>query len=76
MSTKRILVDQSEWSFPEGDVTGTLDQITSALKDGTVAVLSLIDDSKRPVTVYLNGKTVQTVVVDLDGDPRPSEISG
>ena len=75
MSEKRIAIGQSQWTFPDGDVTDALEQIKSALQDGSVTALSLIDGGNRPVTVYLNGKTAETVVVDLGGDPRPSEIS-
>ena len=75
MSAKRILVGQSEWTFPEGDVTKTLELIKSAMENRNVAELELVDSSGRSVSVYLNGAVVPTVVVDLDDGPRPSEIS-
>ncbi|HEX4701636.1 MAG TPA: hypothetical protein VH352_05855 [Pseudonocardiaceae bacterium] len=76
MSGKRIImVGQSRWTFPDGDVADALAEIRSAMRDSKVAVLSLIDGDDRPVTVYLNGRTTETVMVDLGGEPRPSEIS-
>ena len=70
-----ITVGQSQWTFPDGDVAATLGQIETALQDGSLAELSLIDGDKRPVTVYLNGKAAEMVVIDLGGSPRPTEIS-
>lgn len=75
MSRKRVIIGQSEWAIDERDVETVIGQIKSALADGTVAELVLLDSADRPVTVYLNGRTAVTVVVDLDRDPRPSEIS-
>lgn len=76
MGDRRIVVGSSEWKLPDGDVTDTLAQITRALETGTVATLELLDADGATMTVHLNGKTVQTVAVDLNGSPRPSEISG
>ncbi|HEV2637926.1 MAG TPA: VCBS domain-containing protein [Actinocrinis sp.] len=76
MSERRVIVGQSEWAFPAGDVTATVESIKTALETGAVVALDLVDGSGREVTVYLNGKAAQTVVVDLGGGPRPSEISG
>lgn len=75
MSRKRVIIGQSEWAVDERDVQTVVEQIKAALENGTVAELALLDGAGRPVTVYLNGRTAVTVVVDLDRDPRPSEIS-
>lgn len=75
MSRKRVIIGQSEWTIDERDVETVVEQIRTALTEGTVAELVLLDSLGRPVTVYLNGRTAVTVVVDLDRDPRPSEIS-
>jgi len=75
MSRKRIVVGQSEWAIDERDVETVVEQVKAALENGTTAELVLLDGAGRPVTVYVNGKVVETVVVDLDRDPRPSEIS-
>jgi hypothetical protein len=75
MSSNRIVVGQSEWTFPEGDVAKTLELIKSAMENGSVAELELVDASGRTVSVYLNGAVVPTVVVDLGDGARPSEIS-
>jgi hypothetical protein len=45
------------------------------MEGGSVAQLPLLGTGDRPVTVYLNGRTVETVVIDLNGDGRPGEIS-
>lgn len=75
MSRKRVIVGQSEWAIDEQDVENVVDQIKSALDKGTVAELPLLDGAGRAVTVYLNGKVAETVVVDLDRGARPSEIA-
>jgi len=75
MSRKRVIVGQSEWAIDEQDVESVVDQIKSALDKGAVAELPLLDGAGRAVTVYLNGKVVESVVVDLDRGPRPSEIA-
>jgi len=43
---------------------------------GSVAELELLDTEKRLVTVYVNCKVTESIVVDTDGGPRPSEWSG
>lgn len=75
MSAKRIVIGQSEFTFPQEDVADVLGQIASALRDATVLQLSLLDAQGRAVTVHLNGRAVPTVVVDLGRSARPSEIS-
>ena len=76
MSAKRIIVGKSAWGVSDEDAADLLKQIESALQEGTVLRLSLTDGENRPVTVFINGRTVETVAVDLDEGPRPSEISG
>jgi len=46
------------------------------MSDGSVAELELLDTEKRLVTVYVNCKVTESIVVDTDGGPRPSEWSG
>lgn len=75
MSTRRITVGTSQWSLLDEDAAKVLADIESALRDGTVARLNLADENGRPVTVFVNGRTVKTVAIDLDSAPRPSEIS-
>ena len=76
MSRKRVIIGQSEWAIDDKDVESVAGKINAAMQNGTVAELVLLDGAGRPVTVYLNGKAAVSVVVDLDTDPRPSEISG
>jgi hypothetical protein len=68
-------VGQSQWTFPDGDVTAALADIQVALTNGTVAKLSLINGDNHIVTVHINGKVVDTVEIDMGDGPRPSEIS-
>jgi hypothetical protein len=75
MSTKRVIVGQSSWAVGDRDVDTVLADIRTAMEGSSIAQLPLYDSDGRPVTVYVNGRTVQTVVVDLDGDGRPGEIS-
>lgn len=75
MSSSRIVIGQSEWTFPEGDVTKTLELVKSAMESGSVTELALQDGAGRSVSVYFNGAVVPTVVVDLGDGARPSEIS-
>ena len=77
MSRKRVIIGQSEWGIEDQNVTAVVAAIKTALTDGTLAELPLLDGSGRVVTVYLNGRTVLSVVVDLDvGPPKPTEIPG
>jgi hypothetical protein len=75
MSGNRIVVGQSEWTFAKEDAADVVARIESALSDGTVVRLSLIDGAGRPVQVFINGRSTETVVIDLGESPRPSEIS-
>ena len=75
MIGKKVIVGASEWGLQDGDAADVLTRIKSAMTDGGVAELPLVDSAGRPVTVYVNGRTTDTVVVDLDGGPRPSEFS-
>jgi hypothetical protein len=74
MSGKKVIIGQSEWTIGEG-AEGVVDQIKLALEKGTVEELALLDGAGNQVSVYLNGKVVETVVVDLGEGPRPSEMS-
>ncbi|WBB97258.1 hypothetical protein O7621_03200 [Solwaraspora sp. WMMD937] len=75
MARKRVIVDGSEWEIPESNLDPVLAGIQTAMETGSVVKLELLDGASRPVTVYLNGRTAVTVVVDLGLDPRPSEMS-
>ena len=58
------------------EISSLLADIESALTDGTVLRLSVLDDSGRRVSLFLNGRTAHSVAVDLGAGPRPTEISG
>lgn len=75
MSGIRITVGQSEWTLAEGDAAALLSDIEAALDKGTVLRMNLNDATGKPVDVFINGRVVETVSVDLNAGPRPSEIS-
>ena len=75
MSNRRVVVGQSEWRLPDGEITGILEAIESGMQNNSVVQLALLDTAGRPVTVYLNCRVTQTVVIDLQGGARPGEIS-
>ena len=59
----------------EGDPAALLSDIEAALDKGTVLRMNLNDATGKPVDVFINGRVVETVSVDLNAGPRPSEIS-
>ncbi len=75
MGRKRVIIGQSEWGIDDKSVDETISNIKSALESGKVAEVQLLNAADRPVTVYINTKAVETIVIDLDSDPKPSEIS-
>jgi len=75
MSGIRITVGQSEWTLAEGDPAALLSDIEAALDKGTVLRMNLNDATGKPVDVFINGRVAETVSVDLNAGPRPSEIS-
>jgi hypothetical protein len=76
--TNKIIIGQLEWTIPDAGVDTVRTGVETALSQGSVAVLNLLNADKHPVTVYFNGATVQTVVFDLDSDrsDRPNEFGG
>ena len=76
MSGSRIIVGQSAWTLTaDQDVVKVMEEIESALQNGTSLKLPLVDSSQHQVTVFINGRSVETVVVDLGVEARPSQIS-
>jgi hypothetical protein len=76
MSTKRITVGQAAWTLPDDHPDSLLDDIESTLAEGGALRLAVLDDSGNRVSLFLNGRVAETVVVDLCVGPRPQEISG
>jgi len=74
---KQITVDGSVWILPqEPDAADVFKQIETALENGTVARIAVLDAKRRRVEILVNGRTVTNVVLDAGVDPRPSETSG
>lgn len=76
MSTKRITVGEAAWTLPDNHPDSLLEDIESALAEGGVLRIGVLDDSGNRVSLFLNGRVAETVVVDLCIGPRPQEISG
>ena len=76
MSGKRVIIGGEEWGISDKIADEVAAQIKAAMENGTVVTLQLLDKADRQVTVYFNGRTAVTAVVDLDTTPKPTEISG
>lgn len=76
MSGKRVIIGGEEWGVRDDQAIDVATRLRSAMENGAVVALDLLDKANRPVTVYFNGRAAVTAVVDLDTDPRPTEISG
>lgn len=72
---KKLIVGQSQWDISDRDAPVVVKQVREAMETGSLVDLPLIDDRGRAVTVLFNGKLVSTAVLDLDEDPRPSEMA-
>lgn len=71
----KVTLDGREWAIPNGRASDVAVQIKAAMESGTVVSLELLDQSTTPVTVYFNGRTAVTAVVNLDTTAKPTEIS-
>jgi hypothetical protein len=77
MHGKKVIIDGTEWGIPDGRLASVWEVIRTAMsEEGSWAELELLDAEKRTVYLYVNGKTAKSIVVDPDGDPRPTEWSG
>lgn len=76
MSGKRVIIGGDEWGVRDDQAVEVAAQLKTAMENGTVVALELLNEKDRPVSVYFNGATAVTAVVDHDIDPRPTEISG
>jgi hypothetical protein len=72
---KKLIVGQAEWIIPDQDASDVVKQVRNAVTNTAPVELQLLDSLRKPVTVFLNAQAAPTVVVDLDEDPRPSEMS-
>jgi hypothetical protein len=72
---KKLIVGQSEWSIADADAPSVFKLVRDAVTTGGSVELPVLDQAGRPVQVLLNAKAAPTVVLDLDGGPRPSEMS-
>ncbi|HZN73137.1 MAG TPA: hypothetical protein VFC00_15825 [Micromonosporaceae bacterium] len=79
MSRKHVHLGGLTFGIPsDGQVKEQelVQQVRDAMETGTTVDLLLLDDSDKPVRVLFNGRTLNTVIFDLDLGPKPSEIAG
>jgi hypothetical protein len=57
------------------DIVDIVGKIKQALIDKTVIVVAVLDPNRKPVSLVINGAQVDALAIDLDGPPRPGEIS-
>jgi len=75
LSSKRLYVGGMEFGIADDQVETVVARVTEALRNGSFQTVEVLDDGDRRVTLYLNGRTVGAVVLDLDAGPKPHEIS-
>jgi hypothetical protein len=62
-------------SAEDTDAAAVVGQIEQALAEGTLVKVPVLDAKSNRMTLYLNGRQVDTVVLDLGEGDRPGEIS-
>ena len=72
---KKIIIGQSEWTIKDADAEAVVGKLRDALTQRVTVELPLADADGRAVSVFVNGATVPSLVLDLDEGPRPSEMS-
>jgi hypothetical protein len=72
---KKIIIGQSEWIIKDADAEAVARSVRDAMTRGATVELPLADAQGRAVSVFVNGATVPSLVLDLDEGPRPSEMS-
>lgn len=72
---KKIIIGQSEWTIKDAEAEAVVRELREALTKGTTVELPLVDAKGRAVSLFVNGATVPSLVLDLDEGPRPSEMS-
>jgi hypothetical protein len=73
--TKKLIIGQSEWNIADSDAPTVVRLVREAMTLRSTVELKLYSATGRQVTVFLNGAVTSAVVLDLDGGPRPSEMS-
>jgi len=73
----QIIVDGTPWNLQDdASAPKVFEGLEAALQDSTEVRIPVLDPHNRRVDLLVNGKTVRTVVLDADADPRPTEVSG
>lgn len=73
----QIIVDGTPWDLQDGaSAPKVFEQLEAALENSSTVRIPVLDRNKRRVDLLVNGTKVQTVVLDADIDPRPTEVSG
>jgi hypothetical protein len=71
----KMIIGQAEWGLGNQDAGTVIKHVEAALENGSVAQLELYNSSGARVIGLVNGKVTPIVVFDLDGNPRPTEMS-
>jgi len=71
----KMIIEQTEWGLGDQDAGTVIKHVEAALANGSVAELELYDSSGTRFIGFLNGRATPLVVFDLDGNPRPTEMS-
>jgi len=73
--TKKLIIGQQQWGIADEDADGVVRLVRDAMTNGGKVELSVYDPAGHAVTVFLNGATTSSVVIDLNEGPRPSQMS-
>lgn len=73
--TKKLAIGQQDWWIADVDANDVIESVRDAMTNGTRVELRLYNAAGHAVTVFLNGTTAPSVVLDLHMGPRPSEMS-
>jgi hypothetical protein len=75
---KRVVIDGHSYVIDEGDgreITAIVAEIRSALTDGRLVEIPVLDSNGNRMTLLLPGGYAGPVVIDLGLGPRPNEMS-
>ena len=72
---KKLIVGQAQWGIDDQQAHDIVKQVREAMQTGGSVELPLLNGEGKPITVFLNGKATPTATIELDDDPRPSEMA-
>jgi hypothetical protein len=74
---KRLRVGAFDYVIDESarDIETIVGDIRTAMTDGAVVEVPVLDENARRMTLFLRGGQIDALVLDLDEGVRPGEIS-